>query len=440
MRLTDFSFTLRGGASSLAGCVCVGLLLVCALGCNPPADNQPGEAPAAHTTPTGDVVSRVGEPLAANATLRQVLEHPGSLQRIERVAQILQRSGPEDLESLMYEFENATHDRGDFEYGLFGHWWARFDPQAAFFYADTHLRTDAPNVILHVVRSWAQQDPVGALESKMLNNTGTHMPALREGLTDTFVVGWFEAGDAAGGEEALVDWILSQQDGAGIQRAFKAYARMRVLRDGDQETLEWIKERPYEPEVNRLLLAGALSVIAHQNPKLASEWMILAQNDGVDVRTFMPRIARSWAHHDPRAALDWVMTTPESNERMNAVLGVARHWVRRDESGMADWLATVKGSPWTDSLRVQAIRAHVLNHRYHVDWPALIQRANAISELRDQNRMVGYLLQSWSVVDMEAAKAWLDENPGVLSEADLERALKVSPQKRANILATMNGG
>jgi hypothetical protein len=299
---------------------------------------------------------------------------------------------------------------------------------------------DSPRVVLSVVRSWAQQDPVGALESKMLNNTASHMPAIREELTDTFVVGWFEAGDAAGGEEALVDWILSQQDVEGIQRAFKAYARMRVLRDGDQETLDWIKQRPYEPEVNRLLLAGALSVIAHQNPKLASEWMIVAQNDGVDTRTFIPRIARSWAHHDPRAALDWVMTTQDNAERTNAILGVARRWARRDESGMADWLATVKGWLWTDSLRIQAIRAHVLNHRYRVDWPTLIQRANAIEELTNRNRMLGYLLQSWLVVDTEAGSAWLDENPDVLPEADLERAQKVSPQKRANILATMNGG
>jgi hypothetical protein len=414
--------------------ICGILFVSVSVACNPPSDGED-----ASFTPGQEVVSQVAEPLPPNASLRDVLQHRDTLERIKRTAEILQRSGPEDLEKLIYEFENAAHERGDYAYGLFGHWWARFDPESAYMYADTQLRFDQPSVILQVVRAWAQQDPIGALESSLLNSTGSTAIGMREELTDAFVVGWFEAGDRAGGEQALVNWIVTQQDGAAIQRGLRAYARMRVLRDGDQQTLDWIRTEPYEPVVNRLLLAGALTVIAHQNPKLASEWLPVAEADGIDIRSFTARIARSWAHHDPRAAVDWVMTTPESGERNAAISAIGRRWMRRDGDGFADWLATVHDAPWTDPLRNMAIRFYVRDKKFHVDWSQLVDRASKITDPKQKVSLMTWLMQRWFVADLEQANQWVVSNPDAVPEDYIARARKIAPKTREQIERELSG-
>jgi len=408
------------------------LLLVGCEGADSKGDTR---ATSEAVSDSGEIVSIFGEPLPLDASLREVLEHPDAFERAQRVAQILQRSGPEELETLKVEFELASLNQGDIEYSLFAHWWARFDPKAAFVYCDNHLRFEHPRVILDVVRAWGRVDPVGAVESTLLSSTSTQMPALKDDLVDALVVGWFESG-----EPGLGYWIVQQPDGGNIARALKSYAKMRVLRYGDRETLEWILESTeFEDDLRRLLLAGALTVIAHQNPPLAVEWMETAEEKGVDIYTFMARIANAWAHHEPEKTMEWVLEYPDFPERERAIMSITRKWLKRDEPGLVVWLDSRVGEEWTDQMRYQAIAWRTRQDNYRVDWNHMLERASESVNPQRRSTLTLWLLQRWFVADQPAAEAWMAEHPDVLTERQFERTRSIAPAERKKVLAGIQG-
>jgi hypothetical protein len=421
----------------------VELLLFCALlfalvliGCEGAPGGGGDQAGAdAASSDLGEIVTIFGEPLPADASLREVLEHPDAFERAQRIAQILQRSAPEDLETLRIEFENASLNQGDIEYSLFAHWWARFDPEAAFVYCDNHLRFEFPRVLLDVVRAWGRKDPIGAVESSLLARRGTTSPAMADELVDALVVGWFESG-----EPGLGEWIVQQPDSGNIARGLRAYAKMRVLKYGDVETLEWIIESPeFEPQLRRLLLAGALTVIAHQNPALAVEWMETAEERGVEIYTFMPRIARSWAHHEPQKTMEWVLQYPDFPDRERAIMGITRRWLKRDEPGMVEWLKPRVGEEWTDQMRYQSIRFYAQEANYRVDWSHLMDRAAEIVEVNRRRATVLWLAQRWFVADQPAAEAWMASHPDAMTEKQFELARSIKPKERERVLEGIQG-
>ncbi|MAG33963.1 MAG: hypothetical protein CL908_24040 [Deltaproteobacteria bacterium] len=362
------------------------------------------------------------------------MQHPDVFERVQRVAQILQRSGPEDLEELRHEFATAVLDRGDLEYTLFGHWWARFDPAGAFFFAEQNLRTESPRVVLEIIRVWAHQDPQALLDSGLMNTIDLTMPALRGELVDVLVVGWFESE-----RPGLEDWIAGQKNTTGRASALKAYARMRVLRDGDEQTLQWVREAPHPEDFRRLLMSGVLSVVAHQNPELAVEWLEVARQDGVNVATLMPRIASSWGHHEPREAIEWVLTFSDNPERMRAVARLAKRWLKRDEAGMASWLEERVGEKWTDGMRHQALHFHVTTNDYQIDWAKAMERAQQIVDPGRRNSSTVWVLKRWYVVEPDAAEAWADANPDALAAHVFERARTIDHEERAKIEAALAG-
>lgn len=367
-------------------------------------------------------------PTADLASLETILRDPDPLERARAVAVVLQQASPEDLEELLHVFQGAPQDKGDVEYALFAHWWAQFDPEAAFVFADSQLRTEHPRVILAIVRAWAHRDPLEALESGMLQGIEVRMPSLAPEFADALVVGWFESG-----RPGLEDWLRSQVHEPHFQSVVLTYARMRVLRDGEEETLQWTLESPFDEPTQRLLLAGALSTISHQDPALAREWLAIAEEKGVDTVSFVPRIANSWAHHDPQAALEWVLTFPEDAQRNQAIINISRRWTRRDLDGMQAWLDQQDGSKWNDILRVGAIRAHIRRNDYMVDWPEMMARAGRIVEERRQQSLMTHVLQRWFVVAPEDAEAWVAANPDALAADAVERARAIVDWEREEI-------
>jgi len=398
-----------------------------AMGCSP-AKEEAAQSPGSMPVP-GEIVSIQGEPLSPTATMKEVLDHPDPFERAKRVSEILQRSGPEDLDDLMHAFETAPLEKGDLEYGLFGYWWARFDPQAAFTYADNTLRTDHGSVILQVVRAWAHADPIGALESDMLTSRDTQSPGIREELTDVFTISWFESG-----LPGLEDWMVQQQDPRGIANSLRAYGRMKIFEMGPEAALEWSRTAPFEDADRRLIMAGMLNIIAHQYPEMAIDWIRVAEEDGVDTRTFTSRVARSWAHHEPEKAVEWILAEVESEyDRGQALNQATRRWLRKDEPGLAKWLEGHVGEKWSDLMRNQDIRWYIRKNFFQVDWADAMNRALAISQENFRHGMAAWVLQRWFVVNINDAEAWLVANPDAIPPDFVERARKISPIERAEI-------
>ena len=404
------------------------ILAASTVGCEAGPDRSAGTGAASG----GEIATLQGEPLGPDSSLREILQHPDLLERLQYVGAYLQRMPPERLDELKHEFEGAALDQGDFAYAMFANWWARFDPVEAFVYADHNLRYEHPRVLLEVVRMWGYTDPVGAVESKLLVSRELHMPALRGELIDALVVGWFQSG-----RDGIADFVLSLNDAGARNSALKAWVRMRVLRDGAAETLEWTQQVPYHAEIRRQLLAGAVSVIAHQEPELAVEWYDRAKAEGIDVGTFVPRIANAWGHHKPHEALEWVLTFPPDVERTRAIAHVARKWLHRDEAGMRAWLIEKEGDPTTDLLRFQALRFHIQQNDYRVDWPAIVEQGQLLVDENRRNSLVLWILQRWHVADESAAKAWVEAHPDALPPIMMSRTHLVPDDERALIDAAL---
>lgn len=405
------------------------MILVTVLACSPAKEEGPSRLATPGSAVAGEIVSIVGEPLAPGVPMTEVLAHPDVFERIQRVSQILQRATPEDLDELLMAFETAPLDKGGFEYGLFGHWWARFDPEAAFIYAESLLRTDHASVILQVVRAWAASDPIGAVESKMLYGLDLRSPGIRDFLVDVFVVSWYEA-ELPGLEE----WVVSQPDPRAIASGLRAYGRMKVLEVGPEAALEWSRTADFADADRRLLIAGMLNTIAHQYPELAVDWIEVAKEDGIDTRTFASRVARSWAHHEPEKALNWIRTQVEDDfNRKQALRQITKRWLRKDAEGMRKFLEGHVGEAWTDNLRNDSVRWYVTKNHYQIEWPLALENALASAQPASSHSLASWVMQRYFVADPDGAEAWLAKNPGRIPDDFIKRARNAGPELREKI-------
>ncbi len=362
-----------------------------------------------------------------DARLLEILQHPDMLMRIEKIAAHLQTLSSEDLADTRKVFESASFDRGDLEYTLFGEWWARFDAPAAQSWADGNMTARHPRVIAAIVRAWARQDPEAAAASGRFLKVQPGAPLYRADLLDALVVGWFDSGKP--GLEAFLH-PLSNED---MARGMQSYARIRSIREGLRETLEWarIGEGFTEPE-QRLLMAGALTVASMQDPKLAAEYLDIAKADGVDTRTFVSRIAGGWAEVDHEGAMEWLATIEAGPDRNRGLSSVASVWVRKDSPSLEAYLVENDGKEWLDQVRVLIARRTVNFSKFRPDWDAVMDRIDRI--VGDQPRWAArtWVLQRWFVVDESSANAYLLGDSD-LPEASRQRAREASRAMRLEI-------
>ncbi len=401
--------------------VAAGFLLVGLVACNP-GGPQGGES--ASDDP-------LDSSLAADASLHEILRHPDIFERTIAVSRFFKSATPDQLDDIVHEIGIAPLDRGDVEYALFGAWWARFDPMAAYFYAENHLRTEQPRVVNEILRTWAFMDPEGLRSAGAYGQALVSLSGFRSEMFDAIVVGWYESG-----KPGLDEFIFEQLDSESRQIGLKAWVRMKVLHEGEEATLEWTQNVDYHKDTKRLLLAAALTTIAHQNPQLCIEWLDKATEQGIDVGTFVPRIANVWGHHDPKAALDWVLQYPNDKERMRAIQRVARKWRMKDPVAMQDWLIAKESEIDPKAiglLRYQTFNAVVEDSRYAPDWVDLLSRASALSPEDRGPSIRLWVLQRWHYVDPDAANAWLAEHPDALPDVLRARVTLLDDESKEKI-------
>lgn len=351
-------------------------------------------------------------PLAPDATLEEALRHPEPLERVQRVAEILETARPEELGKILAAFESSPLPWGDSEYALFAGWWARFDPEEAIFYCfDDEFRLNHPRPIREVLRVWGRQDPAAVIKSNWLIGSNPMVPGLNTAFVEPFVIGWFESG-----QPGLLEWIETI-DAASKAVAIGTYLRMVILRDGTRSALEWARTAPVSDPTRRLFIATGLHIAARVEPDTALEFYELAKADNLDTRTFTARLGRGWATKDPAAAMEWVLQQDiDPKERWRVVYDVADIWMKLDEKEVRAWLEGKRGDESLDLVRKQWNFNHVRVNRYRVDWPAMIEYASQM--VGEDARQAEYLwiVQRWRPLEPEAAGAWLETNSALLGD------------------------
>lgn len=126
----------------------------------------------------------------------------------------------------------------------------------------------------------------------------------------------------------------------------------------------------------------------------------------------LDRVAGDWRNHDPRAALEWLVTRPESRERSEALTETMATWAIRDYDSAWAWLSARGLEPTalepldaTDS----AIVAGILQRTARVApeeasrWIARLPRS-APARLALTRRVAHF----WAMRDLASATRWID--------------------------------
>ena len=383
------------------------------------------------SSPPAQEVDRSSEPGAIDdSELASILRLEEPLIRAERVAAYLQRARTDQLGDIRHTFEHALLDRGDLEYALMIEWWARFDPKAAFEYTvGGDLRGEHPRLRATAARVWARQDPQDALQTGYLYDTQRLDGSLDGEMLDALIVGWWESG-----KPGLTEFISGLKLPSDKTRATRTYARRLIFRDGARGALEAILKMTEFPESHRrLALAGALTVLAHDDPALAVEWLPIAEAQGIDTRTFAMRIVGGWGHHDPQAATEWASQLPPGGDRDRAMRRVAQDWQKTDSVAFFKWLDAQKMGPEFDFVRYLSIRTSVYDGPREVDWPVLIERSKTIENPKQRDASILWCLQIWNFLAPDAASVWLDAHPDVLEPDLLARVAEINPGDKQRV-------
>jgi len=169
-----------------------------------------------------------------------------------------------------------------------------------------------------------------------------------------------------------------------------------------------------------------LTIIAFQDPKLASEWIPIAEADGIDTRTFASRIAGSWAHRDPLGAIAWIETLPPGDEREKALQRAGRRWNDDAPNEFASWLEEQGDDAWVDGFRQTSIHSAVYRAKAEPDWSELMRRADQIVDDKKRARQRVWVLQFWFAAQPAEADAWIDAHRDEMTEREIASAHELS--------------
>ncbi|MBW1883241.1 MAG: hypothetical protein JRJ58_06925, partial [Deltaproteobacteria bacterium] len=416
-----------GVAQRLASALLIPLVALTSLACSVEDPQQAASEAREHGTAAADA--------SLELHIRQLLSNEDGLERARSISALLQATPIESLEDVLAGFQTSRLDHGDIELTLCAKWWARFDPESAFLYAQRNWRMDHPRVLSSIVRAWARQDPRSAFEFGIGRQSLAGSPFFRNEVVDALIVGWTESG-----KPGAFEFAVRIADMGIRQRALRTLARLRVAHHGPEATLDWASEAPGVPDnVRRHLVQATVSVAAKEAPRLAASWI-----DSVGLENFKEaglsgRVAASWAESEPEAALAWAATIEPGWDRKDAVRRATTAWWDTDPDAAAAWVRNQAPAPWLDPAQGIYLRRTVMSSNYHVDWESMLDDF-ALATIQDEDDrwgMVAWLLQRWLIVDEPAARSW------ILEEQDLparyRRALETIPNHLAKEILAAYG-
>jgi hypothetical protein len=341
--------------------------------------------------------------------LAQTLDEPDFIRRIAGVARVLAQASPDTLDDLRPIIESYPAVPQDSERILFVEWWTRFDPEAAFDWAKADDIRHGQALTQHVLRVWARTDPLAALDS------ARRPSALRAAGTEAGVTGlaWLNESElavmAGWGESAVPgveEWVFDQPDMAKQQAFIQLYTRNRVAMNGAEEVWKWAQTLP-EPYRGSMLLAAA-SAVAARDPdeavRLTTPLLEAGETPGLAAR-----VSARWCERDPEAALAWLVETPESKARSEAILECARSWIANSR---ADFLRFMEEQPdpfptWLMPVVRLYARALEGGDEY-IRGFAFVAR---LGETRFGDQATILILRKWLEDDATGAAAWIEDHP-----------------------------
>lgn len=334
-----------------------------------------------------------------------LFDSPDLITRTARLAGALTVAQPDALEALLSQLDPFRTGHQDTGLTLFADWWTRFDPRAANEWAITVDERTGMSVQWTVLRAWARQDPSTALGMAAARFYATNPDMAKQGGL------WMDAGTRAaliGWDESLIpgieEWIFDLADRHERQGLMETLARLRVIKMDPDEVWNWAVQLPFQ--YARDMLPRVASALAERNPEEAAR-LAAPHIDAGEFVGLPRRITTRWAKRDPRAALEWLATTPDSLDRRDGVTESARTWLSSaDRRGFMDYMqGRVDEFPaWLEPAFGLYARALMRDRR--AEAGLAIAAKIQFPDLR--NYTVTLILRYWLIQDEAAAREWIE--------------------------------
>ncbi len=340
--------------------------------------------------------------------LSALLEDRDPIRRAGAIARILDRVSPEEPSAEIqaeirrrFEESKLLYD-GDVEFALFGAWWARSDPEAAYRWTQEGPRAGARRVRAAVFDEWGAQDPSGAVWAAQADRS--------EGRRQDALVAAITGADRAHLPKSagLISALEEIPNRIDRRLALQVLIDRQLRRQSPAEILSWVAELGDEgEELTEDWNVAAAVAIAAVDPVLATASLTALTRKGHALPPgVVESVASNLSSDDPAAAFGWLATLDPSEERSTVVRSIYHEWLGREYATALAWAAERADLPedWFDPIR--ANYAFILGHREPVEGLRLLFQL-PIGEERALH--VQQVFANWKRRDPEAAELWLQQ-------------------------------
>jgi hypothetical protein len=375
------SFAVTLGALALAGCDAP----------SPPAASVPETAEGASPASAGALV--------------EALRDPDAYARARALGTLLPKLGAEAVPEVKAALSNPALQLGGAEHELLVRFWASHEPEAATRWAaDSSPTFFRDAVVMTALPFWVEADLQAALVA--VGEWVKWRPDLRESAPRALVVGWYEAG-----LPGLPQYIRDLGAGFPQQIALSTYLRAAMAKEGVQPVIDWAEAVPEDDPAYKLAVYRQVaSTLPLFDRTSAMRWCD-AHCDGPYGNNLRSIIAGRWLAEDGPAALAWLGTAPEGNERDVAVRTNFANWAAWYPEKALAWMAEQSRDggelpAWLEPVvPVYAVLLADESPTQAIEW------ANRIEKDVSREMTLIKVARKWRESDPAAAEAWLESSP-----------------------------
>ncbi len=376
----------------------------------PPAAGSPAQAPTTLRTDAYNVIAEAEEHLRGG-----FLSQRGVLKAFVAMGELDESAlGAALAEVEALDASSPSH--GLLMLAVMGRW-AEFDGAAAMAYAEERLEGELrTGVVANVVSSWAEGDPVGALEWYRDREASGDLAAWLGAAAPQLLAPVFQglantdpdaALRAAEGLRTLAEVHAAVEGMAASMAAAGKAERLLALSDQLAARQAGADAEVVAAEV-RALVVDAWSAYA---PTDAARW-IDAAGPHPEKAALAKAVALNWVRRDPESAIAWMLKrTPPASHGENLAAAV-RIWARADPNAAGNWFGTAAAEGIERDPALAAFAREVVGR----DPASAMAWASAVGRQAMREGAQDSVFSQWLLRDREAAKAWLATAEGV-SEA-----------------------
>ena len=231
----------------------------------------------------------------------------------------------------------------------------------------------------------------------------------------------------AGDLTALYEWGASQPEGDDRKRIVRT-TLTRLLRDGRQTAIDWFEGIPENAEnhFKQLAFGMLLERLVKLDKDFALEYWATREGRPWAARTAIP-MAVAWTDDDPEAAVAWVLSQPDGEERDRLLYAVIDRWSLEDDVAAVRWLETRSPRPELDRMYGRFTRS------FTVRTPELAARlAGRISKPEARRDALTTFARYWFRRRPDELRGWLAAS-GVPA-AETEEIVAALEAKRRRVL------